>query len=107
MLPTKYLLNHIEALLRLSHDVKDRAVSAKLQEMADEFRIMVSVADITDLAARLSQNIVPLATGPIGAGPASNRALRRDDTLDQALHFSRVRYPASSCAAACSRVGAP
>src|SRR5580692_10289367 len=55
MLPTTYLLNHIEALLRLSHDAKDRAVSAKLREMADEFRIMVSVADITDFAAEVSQ----------------------------------------------------
>ena len=59
MLPTKYLLNHIDALLRLSHDVKDRAVSAKLREMADEFRIMVSVADITDFAATLNENAVP------------------------------------------------
>jgi hypothetical protein len=62
MLPTTYLLNHIEALLRLSHDAKDRAVSAKLREMADEFRIMVSVADITDFAAELSQKTVPRAT---------------------------------------------
>jgi hypothetical protein len=50
MLQTKYLLDHIDALLRLSHDVKDRAVAAKLREIVDEFRIMVSVADITDLA---------------------------------------------------------
>ena len=81
MLQTEYLLNHIDALLRLSHDVKDRVVSAKLQEMADEFRIMVSVADITDLVARLSQNAVPSATGPIGACPVSTRGLRKDDTL--------------------------
>jgi hypothetical protein len=71
MLPTTYLLNHIEALLRLSHDAKDRAVSAKLREMADELRIMVSVADITDFAAEVSQKAVPAAAGPIGAGPVS------------------------------------
>jgi len=107
MLPTKYLINHIDALLRLSHDVEDRAVSAKLREMADEFRIMVSVADVTDLVTELSQNAVPLTTGPIGTGPVSTRAFRRDDTLDQPLRLSRVRYSASSCALACSRVGAP
>ena len=61
MLPTKYLLNHIDALLRLSHDVQDRAASAKLREMADEFRIMVSVADITDFAAKLNERAVPPA----------------------------------------------
>jgi hypothetical protein len=55
MIPTKYLLDHIDALLRLSHDIKDRTVSAKLREMADEFRIMVSVADITELAAGLNK----------------------------------------------------
>jgi len=71
MLPTTYILNHIEALLHLSHDAKDRAVSAKLREMADELRIMVSVADIADFAAEVSQKAVPAAAGPIGAGPVS------------------------------------
>jgi hypothetical protein len=56
MLPPKYLLNHIDALLRLSHDVKDRAVAARLREIVDEFRLMVSVADITDFAAGLKEN---------------------------------------------------
>jgi hypothetical protein len=55
MLDTEYLLNHIEALLRFSHDVKDRAVSAQLREMADELRIMVSVADITRFAMALNR----------------------------------------------------
>jgi hypothetical protein len=59
MLPTKYLLNHIDALMRLSHDVSDRAASAKLREMADEFRIMVSVADVTGFAAALNENTAP------------------------------------------------
>jgi hypothetical protein len=54
MVSTKYLLDHIEALLRLSHDVKDPAISGKIREMADELRIMISVADVTDLAAILS-----------------------------------------------------
>jgi hypothetical protein len=42
MMPPEYLRKHIDALLRLSHDVKDRAVAAKLREMADECRIMLS-----------------------------------------------------------------
>jgi hypothetical protein len=69
MLPTKYLLNHIDALLRLSHDVKDRTVSASLREMADEFRIMVSVADITDFASALNKNAEPPPHDLIGTGP--------------------------------------
>jgi G:T/U-mismatch repair DNA glycosylase len=54
MVSTKDLLDHIEALVRLSHDVKDRTISAKVREMADELRILISVADVTDLAAGLS-----------------------------------------------------
>jgi hypothetical protein len=54
MVSTKDLLDHIEALLRLSHDVKDRTISAKIREMADELRILISVADVSDLAAGLS-----------------------------------------------------
>jgi hypothetical protein len=61
MVPTKYLLDHIDALLRLSHEVNDRAVSAKLREMADEIRIMVSVAYITDMVAALNKTEVPPA----------------------------------------------
>jgi hypothetical protein len=54
MVSTKYLLDHIEALLRLSDEVTDRPISAKIREMADELRILISVADVTDLAATLS-----------------------------------------------------
>ena len=68
MLTTKYLLNHIDALLRLSHDVNDRAASAKLREMADEIRIMVSVADITDFAVALNKQVVPPTHDLIGPG---------------------------------------
>jgi hypothetical protein len=78
MLQTEYLLNHIDALLRLSHDAKDRAVSAKLQEMADEFRIMVSVADITDLAAALNKNAVPLAPDLIGTDAGRGKHAQGD-----------------------------
>jgi hypothetical protein len=49
------LRNHIDALLRLSHDVEERAISARLREMADECRIMLSVADITDQVENLNK----------------------------------------------------
>ena len=109
MLQTEYLLNHIDALLRLSHDVKDRAVSSKLREIADEFRIMVCVADITDLAAALNKNAVPLAPDLIGAGAVSSRTLgvAREDTTDQPLRFIQAKYAALNCALVCSKVGAP
>jgi hypothetical protein len=55
MMSPEYLRKHIDELLRLSHDVKDQAASAKLREMADEFRIMLSVADISELVAGLNK----------------------------------------------------
>jgi hypothetical protein len=61
MVSTKDLLDHIEALLRLSRDVKDRAISAKIREMADELRILISVADVSDLAAGLSSASVAVS----------------------------------------------
>jgi hypothetical protein len=67
MVSTKYLLDHIDGLLRLSHDAKDRAISAKIREMADELRIMISVADVTDWAATLSS-----ASASSVAVPVSN-----------------------------------
>jgi hypothetical protein len=63
MVSTRYLLDHIEALLRLSDEVADRAISAKIREMADELRILISVADVTDLAATLSS--APSVSVPI------------------------------------------
>jgi hypothetical protein len=63
MVSNQHLLDHIEALLRISHDVPDRAISAKLREMADELRILISVADVADLAATLG-------TAPTLAPPA-------------------------------------
>jgi hypothetical protein len=65
MVSTKHLLDHIEALLRLSDDVKDRAISAQIREMADELRILISVADVTDLAA-------VLGSASSAADPVSN-----------------------------------
>jgi hypothetical protein len=69
MVSTKYLLDHIDSLRRLSQEVKDRAVSAKLQEMANELRILVSVAEVANLAAALS---TAPASAPAIAAPTSN-----------------------------------
>jgi hypothetical protein len=55
MLQVEYLRHQSDALMRLSQEVEKSDVSAKLQEMADEFRIMVSVADVVSLAADLDR----------------------------------------------------
>jgi hypothetical protein len=108
MLQTEYLLNHIDSLLRLSYDVQDRAVSAKLREMADEIRIMVSVADIAGLAASLSKNASPPAPEVIGASaPSETLEVATPDTKGQPWQFFKVKYSGMNCALACSRVGAP
>jgi hypothetical protein len=65
MMHLEFLRKHIDALLALSHDVRDPAVSAKLRELADECRIILSSADIVDLVERLKENardvhIIPL-----------------------------------------------
>jgi hypothetical protein len=68
-----YFRQHGDALLRLSRAVGDPEVSARLQEMADEIRIMVSVAQVAGLAADIdrtarrgaassSAEVVPLKT---------------------------------------------
>ena len=55
MLQVEYLRNQSDALLRLSQVVEKSEVSEKLQEMADELRFMVSVAEVTSLAADLDR----------------------------------------------------
>jgi len=80
MLSTSYLLDHINALIRLSHEVQDRTASAKIREMADELRIVVSVADVTDLVAKLHKNVVPVTSdlvGTDGVVPESTSAKQR------------------------------
>jgi hypothetical protein len=56
MMHLEYLRKHIDALVALSHDVKDRAVSARIREPADECRIMLSLADITEVVAGVNKN---------------------------------------------------
>jgi hypothetical protein len=114
MLQTKDLLDHIDALLCLSHDAGDRVISAKLRQMADEFRIMVSVADISNLAATLSKSAA--AAAPIapacdvigseaGAKPAP--ALARGDAAVGTSRVFQARFAGSNGTFACARVGAP
>lgn len=52
----EYLRKHIDALMALSHDVKDRAASARLRELADECRIMLSLADVSEMVAAVIKN---------------------------------------------------
>jgi hypothetical protein len=54
MLTPEYLRYHIDALLRLSGDTKDPAAAGRLQEMADELRIIVSVTEIAEIAGTAS-----------------------------------------------------
>jgi hypothetical protein len=56
MLQVEHLRHYSDALLRLSRETKEPQISAKLHEMADEFRIMVCVADVTGLAADLARD---------------------------------------------------
>jgi hypothetical protein len=58
MMHLEYLRKHIDALVALSHDVKDRAVSARLRELADECRIMLSLADVSEVVAGVIKSSV-------------------------------------------------
>jgi hypothetical protein len=109
MLQTAYLLDHIDALLRLSHDVKDRAVSEELRAMADELRIMVSVADITGFAATLNKSAATPAPDLAGATAVPSRTPEptQEVAKDQPLWFSAARHAGLDRAMACTRVGAP
>jgi hypothetical protein len=76
MVSTKHLLDHIDALVRISHDVQDRAISAKLREMADELRILVSVADVANLAANFGNAPAVVPAAPVAQpAPAAAPAL--------------------------------
>jgi hypothetical protein len=123
MLQTKDLLDHIDALVRLSYDAGDRAIAAKLRQLADEFRIMVSVADISDLAATLSKPAPAAAAAPATAAPApalpapdvispdagarQAPAVARDEIAAGPGRVFHARYAGSNGTFACSRVGAP
>jgi hypothetical protein len=129
MLQTKDLLDHIDALLRLSHDAGDRTIAAKLRQLADEFRIMVSVADISNLAASLGRtpagaapsapvSVAPvpharapemIVTAVIGADSEAKRvpAMAWDEAAVGPSRLFHARYAGANGTFACSRVGAP
>ncbi|HEV3373049.1 MAG TPA: hypothetical protein VG145_10920 [Xanthobacteraceae bacterium] len=81
MLTPDYLCHHVEALLRLSRNVKDPAAAAKLQEMADELRIVISVTDIVGLAADLKGIDIPPAPDRLSSRAAEVVPFRRQDRL--------------------------
>jgi len=109
MLQSKDILDHIDALVRLSCDVNDRAVSEKLRQMADELRIMVSVADIADLAAGLSPKTEPAkhpyANGRLTIAKKPSRTIA-EDTAERASRLVQGRYAGLSHILACPRAGA-
>jgi hypothetical protein len=80
MLTAEYLRYHIDALLRLSRDTKDPAVSTRLQEMADELRIIVSVteiAEIAGMAADLKGRDIPAVPSRLPPRPADIMPFKR------------------------------
>ena len=84
MLQVEYLRLQFDVLLRLSEEIEKSEVSGKLQEMADELRIMVAVADVTSLAADLDRErayagaryCYPLAGNDNGSGNESEPPAR-------------------------------
>jgi hypothetical protein len=64
----EFLRDHIDSLLQLSHEVKERAISARLREMADECRIMLSVVDISQQVAALNQAALNKSRLPLVRG---------------------------------------
>jgi len=107
MLSARYLLDHIDALIRLSQAVQDRTASAKLREMADELRIMVSVADVTDLVATLRKNVVPESASAKqklpSATSAKSRRKNKNGPPSSAVYPAVVERPLPRLKAAGSR----
>jgi hypothetical protein len=84
VLQVEHLRHQSDALLRLSQEVDKSEVSAELQEIADELRIIVSVADVTSLAADLDRkrpytavrNSYPAVGNGSGSGKENERLAR-------------------------------
>jgi len=72
MLQSALLRDHADALKRLSGVSREPAVAARLQELADELRIMISVAEISNLAAG-----APSPLGALGPTPPARPRRRR------------------------------
>jgi hypothetical protein len=97
MLQVEHLRRQSDALLRLSQEVEKSEVSAELQEIADELRIIASVADVTSLAADLDRDrphtggrySYPAVSNGSGSGKESESPAR-----PFSLTFRRSRMPA-------------
>jgi hypothetical protein len=83
MLQSVLLRDHADALKRLSGISREPAVAAKLQEMADEVRIMISVAEIRDLAASGLPPLRALAPTPSAKAPSRRRRSKRSRRTGQ------------------------
>src|ERR1700688_3697488 len=89
MLQVEHLRHQSDALLRLSQEVEKSEVSAELQEIADELRIIASVADVTSLAADLDRErphtgvrySYPAVGNGKGSGKGSESPARRFRSL--------------------------
>jgi len=82
---------------------------AQLRAMADELRIMVSVADIAGFAATLNKSAAPPAPDLARAAAITSRTPESgpEDAKDQPFWFSRARQAGLDRAPACTRIGAP
>jgi hypothetical protein len=66
MLRPELLRDHLEALRRVSRVSKEPAIAQRLELLADELRIIISVAAVADLA---SEQGAPTRKAPPPAGP--------------------------------------
>jgi hypothetical protein len=77
MLQSALLRDHVDALKRLSGVSREPVVAAKLQELADELRIVISAAEISNLAASAPPPLRPPGPTPLLAIPFEGKARRR------------------------------
>jgi hypothetical protein len=77
MSQARHLRDHVDALTRLSRHVKE---PEDLQEIADELRIMASVAYVVNFAATLDQNV----------GAKVSDLTSHDAPLSRALGLTRL-----------------
>jgi hypothetical protein len=75
-----YLRAQVDALARLSRNVKEPEMSGKLEEIADELRIMASVAYVVNLAAALDKN----------SGAKVSNLIRTEAPLSTAFGVTRL-----------------
>ena len=89
MLQVEYLRHQSDALLRLSREVEEPEASAKLQELADELRIMVSLADVTSVVENLDRERPCVHNGDPAMG--DDNGLRRASGSARTFSFTLLR----------------